>query len=211
MPSQLALSILNSHDLWLHVEFLTLMQALEGFHRATMAGLYAAPEVCEDIRKALSNAIPQDISSDHKDALRARIKFVNEVSLRKRLDGLAERLPMLLRRKILGGDGTVPRNWIDTRNYYTHWDEDSRASVLVGVEMHQAHVRMRHLVRALYLDLVGIPHAALAKSLANASNESQYLIQLNNTADRERNPESQEGAMMRVSVRDPESPDESLS
>ena len=39
-PSQLALSVLNSKDLWLHVEFLSLMQALEGFHRATMPGLY---------------------------------------------------------------------------------------------------------------------------------------------------------------------------
>jgi hypothetical protein len=33
--SQLALGVLYSKDLWLHVEFLTLMQAFEGFHRAT--------------------------------------------------------------------------------------------------------------------------------------------------------------------------------
>jgi len=155
--------------------------------------------------------MPQSAPSDHKDALRARIKYGKKVSLQKRLDALVERLPLPLRKHILGGDGTVPRNRIDTRNYYTHWHEDSRASVLVGIEMHQAHVRMRHLVRALYLDLVGIPHAALEKSLGNASNESQYLIQLNNTAQRERNPESNEGAIMHISVKDPESPDESLS
>ena len=38
MPSQLALNVFSSEKLWLHVEFLSLMQALEGFHRATMQG-----------------------------------------------------------------------------------------------------------------------------------------------------------------------------
>ena len=42
MPSQLALSVLSSENLWLHVEFLSLMQALEGFHRAMMPGLYTS-------------------------------------------------------------------------------------------------------------------------------------------------------------------------
>lgn len=34
-PAKLALDVLSSRDLWPHVEFLSLMHALEGFHRAT--------------------------------------------------------------------------------------------------------------------------------------------------------------------------------
>src|SRR4030095_14295268 len=33
-PSQLALSVLNALEVWSHVEFLSLMQSLEGLHRA---------------------------------------------------------------------------------------------------------------------------------------------------------------------------------
>lgn len=211
MPSQLALSVLSSETLWLHVEFLSLMQALEGFHRATMPGLYTSEEDYEPIRQALMNAIPSCVAFDHKDALRSRIKYGNEVSLRKRLDALVERLPLELRQHILGGDGRVPQSWVATRNYYTHWDETSRDSVLDGIGMHRAGVRMKHLLRVLYLDLAGIPNAAIAKSLCNTCGESQYLIQLNNTEYRQRNPGTDAGAIMHINVKDSESPDESLS
>lgn len=211
MPSQLALSVLCSEKLWLHVEFLTLMQALEGFHRATMPGLYTSETDYESIKQSLSNAIPKNVAPDHRDALKSRIKYGNEVSLRKRLDALVERLPLPLRQHILGGDGMVPRRWVVTRNYYTHWDESSRDSVLDGIEMHRAHVRMKHLLRALYLDFAGVPHMAIAKSLRNACSESQYLVQLNNTDFRLRNPSTESGAIMHISVKDPESPDENSS
>lgn len=211
MPSQLALSVLNSEKLWLHVEFLSLMQALEGLHRAILPGLYATVEQYEGIRQALSNAIPQHIASDHKDALRARIKYGNEISLRKRLAALVERLPVEMRKHILGGDGVVPQSWIATRNYYTHWDEASKGAVLDGIEMHRAHVRMRHLLRALYLSLIGIPDIAIANSLQNTCNESQYLMQLNNMENRRQNPTSDAGAILQINVNDVASPDESLS
>ena len=209
MPSQLALSVLSSEKLWLHVEFLSLMQALEGFHRATMAGLYTSESEYEPIKKALGDAIPKTVASDHKDSLKSRIRYGNEVSLRKRLDALVDRLELPLRRCILGGDGTIPRSWVVTRNYYTHWDEASRELALDGVELHRAHVRMRHLLIALYLNLVGIPQTAIAKSLLNPCSESQYLIQLNNAEHRKKNPEEETTPMMYIGVKDAESPDES--
>lgn len=175
-PSQLALSVLSSKDLWLHVEFLTLMQALEGFHRAT------GP------------------TSKKK------------ITLRNRLDALAMRLPLTLRQNIFGGtDGLVPQSWIHTRNYYTHWNEAYRKSMLDGVEMHRAGVRMKHFLRALYLDMAGIPHTAIIRSLDNACSESQYLIQLNGIEHRKKNPRSQSGAIMHISVSNAENSDEPAS
>jgi hypothetical protein len=175
-PSQLALGVLYSKDLWLHVEFLTLMQALEGLHRATTP------------------------TSKEK------------ITLRSRLDALAMRFPLALRQNILGSaSGLVPQSWIHTRNYYTHWNEAYRKSMLDGVGMHRAGVRMKHFLRALYLDMAGIPHPSIIKSLGNACSESQYLIQLNGIEHRRNNPGSQSGAIMHISVSDAGNSDELAS
>lgn len=188
MPSQLARSIFNSEELWLHVEFLSLMQALEGFHRATMSGLYCTEAEYEEVEAVLVNSIPHHVQQDHRAALKSKIRYGNEISLRRRLNDLANRLELSLRKFIFGGNGTVPQTWVDTRNYYTHWDEAARDNVLDGAEMVYSNLRMKHWLRALYLDLVGVPQAAIAQSLQNTSRDSQFLIQINNAAFRRENP-----------------------
>jgi hypothetical protein len=198
MPSKLALSVLYSEGLWLHVEFLSLMQALEGFHRATMSGLYLTKEQYEPFRKTICDAVPASVAADHRAALNSKIRFGHEFSLRKRLDALVRSLEQPLRKFILGGDGTVPSTWVDARNYYTHWDEALRVSTLDGPEMHRASFRMKHLLRVLYLDLVGIPQSTIAKSLQNSCRESQYLIQLNNQEFRKNHPGSTAGSLMHI-------------
>lgn len=59
----LALSVLNSDDLWPHVEFLALMQALEGFHRALYAGAYMDAGAYEEVRDTLLKAIPASVAT----------------------------------------------------------------------------------------------------------------------------------------------------
>lgn len=208
MPSQLALSVLNSEGLWLHIEFLSLLQSLEGVHRALLPGTYTSTERYEEIRKALSTAIPKDVAADHRDSLKSRIKWGNELSLRKRLDALVQRLSTSLRHTILGTDGCIPQKWVETRNYYTHWDESLRTNVLDGAGMHRASVRLRLLLRALYLDLAGVPQASIERALVGANRESQYLLQLNGAARRECHPEDTSGALLYVDVKDAVSPDD---
>lgn len=205
-PSQLALSVFSSEGLWPHVEFLSLMQALEGFHRATMDGRYMDDTAYQSVAGTLAQAIPAQVGPDHRAALKARLHWGNEVSLRKRLDALVERLDLSLRERLLGGDGTVPRSWIHTRNYYTHWDDEAREDAMDGMAMHVACARMRLLLRALYLDLVGIPKEAIAKALDGACKESQYLVGLNTAEYRKANPGSTVGRMMTVHVGEAEPP-----
>ena len=181
-PSQLALSVLSSERPWIHAEFLLLMQALEGFHRAVADGTYMPPDDYETVRHALTTAIPAAVESSHRDALKSRIKYGNELSLRKRIDDLAGRLDASLRTRIFGGTGAVPQKWIATRNYYTHWDEASRDDALDTPDMYYASVRLRHFLRVLYLDFVGIPQASITKALDGTNKESQHLLQLNHPA-----------------------------
>ena len=110
----------------------------------------------------------------------------------------SELLSEPIRRIILGGNGKVPRSWIDTRNYYTHWDEELRADVLDGQEMYHANVRMLHLLRALYLQLMGIPQEAIHQSLFNASKTSQHLAQINSIELRRADPNDTSGVIMTV-------------
>lgn len=207
MPSQLALGVLSSTGLWLHVEYLSLMQALEGLHRALMHGLYVSEADYAPIAHALTNAIPRGTQSDHRDSLKSRIKYGNQLSLRKRLAALTNRLDLPIRQFVLGGDGTVPGAWVDTRNYYTHWDETLRPNMLDGNGMYRACARMKTLLRVLYLQLVGIPDDAIIESLKGGCSECQYLIQLNASDHRKRYPKSEAGAMMRIDVKDAQSPD----
>ncbi len=160
-PSELAISVLSSETLWMHVEFLSFMQALEGFHRALFDGIYMNEKEYEKIKNLLCDAIPVNVSQGHKEALKSRIRYGNQISLRKRLDSLAGIFPEKIRKIILGPDGKVPRSWIDTRNYYTHWDEDLRDNILDTQGMYDANLRMSILLRILYLDLMGIPNESI--------------------------------------------------
>jgi hypothetical protein len=203
MPSRLAMSIFASDKLWRHVEFLSLMQALEGFHRALFEGLYMSGDEYAQIRESLTIAIPANTSPSHRASLLSRLKYGNEISLRKRLTELTDLIPEPIRESLLGPQNGIPQAWIDTRNYYTHWDESLRANVLDGQEMYYASVRLRHLVQVLYLLQLEMPEEALKKALGNSSSISQHLLQLN-AIDRQRiNPQDASGVVMTVTRGDP--------
>ena len=199
MPSQLALSVLYTERVWLHVEFLSLMAALEGFHRGVVGGAYMTSEEFKQIEKQIKQAIPKAVTDSHRAALKSKVHYGYEYSLNKRLDDLTGLLSADLRRHILGTEGSIPRSWVDTRNYYTHWDESTRGSVLDGPEMHYAGVRLKHLLRTLYLHAIGVPHVAIYAALQNQMcGECAYLIQLNITAHRKLHPDSDAGVLMRI-------------
>jgi ApeA N-terminal domain 1 len=177
-PMQLALGIFSSPNLWLHVEFISLMQALEGLHRALMSGQYMPESEYARVAAKLTDAIPKSVASDHQEALKGRIKYGSEYSLRKRLKDLVDPLPTSIKLLILGGPN-VPSQWVDTRNYFTHWDEAGKGQALDGAGMHHAGVRMRLLLRVLYLHLIGVSEQVLITALNGTNTESQYLLQLN--------------------------------
>lgn len=198
VPSQLALSILSTKNLWLHIEFLSLIQALEGFHRGRYAGNYMPDAEYDTVKATLSGAIPTMVDGDHRDALRSRIRYGNQISLGKRLNVLRDYLGDALASLIISSDGKIPRKWIDTRNYHTHWDEDLRANTIDGQEMYNANVRIEHFLRAIYLLMMGIQPETLIRCLQNTSGTSQQLHQLNVIARRKSDPTAPAGVLMTI-------------
>jgi hypothetical protein len=138
-----------------------------------------AQEKFEQAAQQIVGAIPKDLSVDHKTSLKSRIRYGNEISLTRRLKELCEPLPTNLRTLIFGAQQKPPQRWVDTRNYYTHWDAASKAKALSYIEMHQASLRIRHWLRALFLLHIGIPQEAVLKGAQGAHGDSQYLLQIN--------------------------------
>lgn len=197
-PSQLALSVINSTGLWPHVEFLSCMQALEGLHRTDSNGLYTGIEEYKAIETALVKAIPATTGTAHRSSLKSRIRYGNEISLRKRLQELVAPVDIEIRQRIFGVEGKFPSIWVEARNYYTHWDEVSEGKNLTPQAMYQANVRMRMLLRVLYLLRVGVPASAVIRSLNNCCAESQSVSGIAAAEHRQANPESQAGVLMTV-------------
>ena len=198
IPSQLALGIITTENLWLHIEFASLIQALEGFHRGRFEGNYMADAEYNAVKSALSAAIPSTVSTAHREALRSRIRYGNQISLSKRLTELRDCLGDQLAGQIISRDGKVPRNWIDTRNYHSHWDEELRPSAIDGQAMYNANVRMEHFLRALYLLMAGVPPETLYLCLQNSSDASQQLIRLNIIDHRAADPTAPSGVLMTI-------------
>lgn len=195
-PSKLALAVVSTKSLWLHVEFLTLIQALEGFHRGRFSGNYMAESEYDSVKSIISSAIPSSVASDHRDALRSRIRYGNQISLSKRLNELKECIGAPLSSLIISSDGKVPRSWIDTRNYLSHWDEDLQPNALDGQEMYNANVRMEHFLRVLYLLMAGVTPETILQCLRNSSRTSQQLEQLNIIARKVADPSAPSGVLM---------------
>lgn len=197
VPSQLALGVLTTDSLWLHMEFSSLIQALEGFHRGRreqFTGMYMDESKYESVK----SAIPTEVRSSHPDALRSRIRYGNQVSLSRRLDELRDYIGDYLARLIIAPDGRIPRSWIETRNYHSHWDEELRDKAIDGQAMYYANIRMQHFLRVLYLLMAGIPVDTILQSLTNNSHTSQQLAQLNIIARRIADPTAPPGVLMTI-------------
>jgi hypothetical protein len=184
------------------MKFVSLMQALEGLHRATNSGTYISEDEFKEVEKALTAALPTTLNSDHRASLKARIHYGNELSLRKRLKDLAGTLPEPLRHLVLGETGTTMDRWVDTRNYFTHWDESSRDSILTDEEMYHACIRLREFFRSLVLGLVGVPPDAISNAYQRHSDAAEDLAFVNITDRRRRDPEYQGGVLMTITKKD---------
>jgi hypothetical protein len=77
--------ILYNPSLYLNYQFLSLVQALESYHRRRFDSKYTSDDDFDPIREIFINAIPKDINADFRDSLKNKFKYLHEYSLKKRL------------------------------------------------------------------------------------------------------------------------------
>lgn len=158
---------LFNRDSFVKTKFINLSQALESFHRREVGGLYRSPEAYLDVQGALDAAIPADVTGSLRQKISDSIKYANEYSLRKRLKDLLNGLrgSTLEVLKISDVAGTV-EVIVKTRNYLTHFDEESRTGLVDDVAgMYYMNERLTALLFILILKKLGMNEEFAARGV----------------------------------------------
>ena len=150
-----------------HQHFSALVHALESFHRKTAKGLYVPEVTYQPIFDSLVSAMPPALDSDHRAALKSRLKYGNEYSLNKRLSDLSSTLEPALQNLISPELKAFLGRVVATRNFFTHWELDSQVKPFDSAELPEAAWRLRRFLVILMLSKVGISANALGSRLGS--------------------------------------------
>jgi hypothetical protein len=137
--------------------FLTLMQAIETFHRRVhLDEKYLDDDEYEHIRKTLVNAIPEELKRDFKKSLKGKLKFGNELSLQSRLEMLQKVGPGKLKwfDMIMRDEKGIIYKLVATRNYYTHFSEVSHKNSISEADLPIINYKLRLFLRILLIEQI---------------------------------------------------------
>lgn len=141
---------------FLENHFLTLMHALEAFHRRTTESQYVTAKEYASYRAKIVAGIPADVPRPLREKLKSTLRWANEFSLRKRLTDILKGLAPETR-SMLHADEKWVGNLVDTRNYYTHYTEDLGKLSMTHLAMAMSLPRLKALLLILLLRHLGIP------------------------------------------------------
>jgi hypothetical protein len=148
-----------------NVKFLSVAQAAESYHRSLGTGVYMDQAAFDAAMQQFTTHMPAVIQGDHRHSLINRLRYGNEHSMRRRLAAMFERIPESAALRIAGHVTRFINKFVDTRNYFTHYDHASRANAFGGKDAYNAAERMRILVVANLLHDLGIHHSDLLRVL----------------------------------------------
>ena len=164
-------------SLAVNVKFLEAAQAVESYHRSLGTGLYMAQAEFDAAIQELSTHLPDAIEGDHRHSLKNRLKYGNEYSLRKRLAEMFNRLPEAVRQRIAGDVSRFIAKVVDTRNYYTHYDQAAQANAFDGGDAYIAAERLSVLVVANLLHDLGVKDESLLRILERHHRIQHWMSQ----------------------------------
>ena len=130
------------------LQFLTLAQALEAFHRRTCDETHMDKDKFEEIRKILIKACPRA----QRNWFAPKLNYANELTLRNRLQRMIKPF-----NDFMGGDYSpkLVNSIINTRNYLTHYDPDLEEKAAEGQSLEFLILKMNALFRLHFLKLIG--------------------------------------------------------
>jgi len=155
------------------MRFLLLTQALEAYDRRRYQGQYVSDQDYKAIRVLMEEAIPHEAPSDLQDALRQRLRFGNEHSLRKRLRRLLSELTPAGRDLVSRGDHLFADMVVATRNHLTHYPATSDPQI--EPPSHNVNWRLKALLLLHVLKDLGIADDKTASRM-RAIREWQYYL-----------------------------------
>lgn len=145
--------------------FLSLVQALESFHRRKYDGKYLEEQEYAKYKKILTDALPSKMPRDLKTSLWSRLKYGNEYALRKRIAEIFKSFQPDTVKLITDDPKSFIESVVDTRNYLTHYDKEIESNSLNGVDLYYTNERLSILLIVLLLREIGIEEKTLIQRI----------------------------------------------
>lgn len=136
---------------FIEARLLSLTQALESYSRGLGTAAYVTADTYERIAERLSEAIPDWAPRELKESLRTRLQYGNEHSFRRRLKELLKAVPHELQVMFGARIAEFADQVVDTRNYFTHYDDARVRHPLRGPDLHWANAKLELLLVVLIL------------------------------------------------------------
>ena len=156
---------LFSPSMFLETHFLNLAQAAESYHRRTRAtALMPAGPFAEVLSMLRATLAQSGLSKELHDALSAKLQYLNEPALRRRLEELLKELTDLAT-TFIPNQVTFARSVADTRNYHTHYSPELEAKAARGSQMLTLVEQLTFLLQACFLVEMGLPRDKIAALL----------------------------------------------
>lgn len=141
---------------WQH-RFLSLVYAVEGYHRTSRVGLELTPEEHENRLQAIYANTP----TCHLKWLRDKLAFSNELSLRHRLLELHGRL-LPSGQTLIGDAKAFAHTVCETRNYLVHQTPEMKDKAAEGAGLYLCIQRLELLLKILLLSELGFSDEEVA-------------------------------------------------
>jgi len=141
-------AIYNRHA-YLEQRFLSLIQAIETYHRRTSN----ATELPVKEHELWLSDVISSTAKDHRERLSAKLKYSNELSLHNRLREISTLHP-LITDKIIDRPSFVHRVRV-ARNYLTHFDPSLENQATKGIALYPLAVQLQALVEMCLLLEIG--------------------------------------------------------
>lgn len=167
---------IHSPKMYMEHKFLSLCQAIEAYHRRVSSGVYQSRDnFMKDIYPCLIDAIPDDTDKNYKESIKARLKYLNEFSLRKRLSEIIETHEEVIS-TLISKPKNIISQIVDTRNFFTHYDDELKEQSLDSNKLYMASERLKFILEVCFLFQLGFSDEEI-KSLIDKTQRYNYLKQ----------------------------------
>ncbi len=164
---------LYSPKMYLQHKFLSLIQALEVYHRRVYGGKYISDENYKEVYTKLVEAIPSELEDSFKSSLKGKMNYLHEYSLRKRLkvitDTLDDVIEILIKNKV-----DFISDVENTRNFLTHYDRNLEDKCKTGNDLYILTQKVKFILEMCFLLEMGMSTDKI-KKLAKRNQRYQYL------------------------------------
>ena len=142
---------LYNPSMYLQHKFLSLIQAIESYHRRVYGGKYLSNNDYIPTREALLKVVCQKISDDDfRKSLKEKLKYLNEFSLQKRLKEILKKCGDVINFLIHDNEEFI-EDVKNTRNFLTHYDKNIERKAKSGQELYMLVQKMKFVLEICFL------------------------------------------------------------